>query len=218
METFQKLTIVLPEKRKSDFFNDLKENIEKSQWKIRNDLVLNYKKNTFTNDKEILCIESDKLALDNKTIQGLLWIWDYRGYYEVFNIVPVGGRNLEKKEYNYIINRFLNLFIVGLEKKYDAKVSLTKPEKLLVETIGQDAYKALTRFSTTANKSTGNTHDYDFEKWCDFVFIVFKNDIHLSVEELVLWFIENGWDDEMSTKLGLDFEYSINLLEKYEQN
>jgi len=218
MKTFQKLTIILPEDRKSEFFIDLKENIEKSKWRIRNDLISNYKKNTFTSDKEILCIESEKYLLDNKLIQGLIWIWDYSGYYEVFNIVPVGNRNLEKNEYNYILNKFYELFIANLIPKYNGSYTLTKPEKLLLETIGIDAYSALTKFSTTANKSTGNTHAYDFERWCEFVFRIFRGKIELSFDELVEWLLENGWTDEMATKLGLDFEYSINLLEKYEQN
>jgi hypothetical protein len=89
---------------------------------------------------------------------------------------------------------------------------------LIVETIGKDALQALKSFSTSANKSTGNIHHYDFGRWCDFIFIIFRKNIELSSTELESWLLENGWDSEMASKLALDFEYSISLLEKYEQN
>lgn len=95
---------------------------------------------------------------------------------------------------------------------------MTKPEKLIVETIGRDALQALKSFSTSANKTTGNIHPYDFERWCDFIFIIVRKNIELSSFELESWLLENGWDSEMASKLAIDFEYSISLLEKYEQN
>ena len=47
METFQKLKILLPDNKNSIFFIELTDKIEKSAWKIRNDLVTNYKKKHF---------------------------------------------------------------------------------------------------------------------------------------------------------------------------
>lgn len=218
METFQKLKILLPENKKDIFFNELTHKIEKSRWKVRNDLITNYKKNTFTQSKNVLCTESEKYNFNNKTIQGLLWLWDDKGSYEVFNIIPIETRNLEFKEYNYLLNKFYDLFIIDLANKLDAKVTLTNPERLIIDSIGKDAFQALNSFSISANKVTGNTHPYDFERWCDFIFIIFRKDIQLSSTELENWLLENGWDSEISSQLALDFEYSISLLEKYEQN
>ncbi len=218
MEAFQKLRISPPENEKNAFFKELKAVIAKSNWVLREDLISNYKKNTFTGDKDILCIESEKFLFDEEIIQGLLWIWDYSGYYEVFNIIPIGKNRFEKKEYNYILNKFNEQIVQGLAKKYDANVQLTKSERLLIDAIGKDAYGALNKFSVAANKSTGHSHPYDFERWCEFLFIVFRNDIEIDTDELIGWFEENGWTNEMATQLVLDFEYSINLLERYEQN
>lgn len=218
METFQKLKILVPEKDKDFFFVRLTDEVESSKWKIRNDLVNNYKKNTFSSSKNVLCAESEKYNFNNKKIQGLLWLWDYNGFYEVFNIIPVETRHLEFKEYNFIVNKFYELFIVDLANQFNATVTLTKPEKLLIDTIGSEAFQSLKSFSSIANKSTGNTHPYDFERWCEFVFIIFRKSIDLSTTELEAWLIENGWSDDMASKLALDFEYSISLLEKYEQH
>lgn len=218
METFQKLKVLIPENDKDFFFVRLTHEVEHSKWKIRNDLVSNYKKNTFTASKNVLCAESEKYSFNNKKIQGLLWLWDYNGCYEVFNIVPVETRRLEFKEYNFILNRFYELFIVDLASEFNATVTLTKPEKLLIDTIGNEAFQSLQSFSNSANKSTGNAHSYDFERWCEFVFIIFRKNIDLSSTELEAWLVENGWSDDMASKLALDFEYSINLLEKYERD
>jgi hypothetical protein len=218
METFQKLKILLPEKDKDFFFDQLSSKVERSKWKIRNDLISNYKKNTFTSSKNVLCAESEKYDFNNKKIQGLLWLWDYNGFYEVFNIIPVETRSLEFKEYNFILNKFYKLFIVGLASQFDATVTLTKSEKLIIDTIGNEAFQSLKSFTNLANKSTGNSNPYDFERWCEFVFIIFRKNIELSSTELEVWLIENGWGEEMASKLALDFEYSISLLEKYEQD
>lgn len=218
METFQKLKILLPKSKNDDFFSDLLNKLEKSSWIIRKDLISNYKKNTFTTSKNILCAESEKYIFKNKQIQGLLWLWDDNGSYEVFNIIPTENRKLEFKEYNFILNKFYNEFIIQLANKYDAKITLTKPEKLIIDTIGKDAYHALKSFSMLANKSSGNTHPYDFERWCEFIFIIFRKNIELNSSELEGWLLENGWDSDIALKLALDFEYSISLLEKYEQN
>ena len=218
METFQNLHInVIPEK-KQEFFDELIKAIKDSKWKFRNDLIDNYKKNTFVKEKMILCAESESFKIDNKEIKGLLWMWDYSGYFEVFNIVPVLSNSLEYKEYNYILTQFKSNFIDSISSKYNAEVTLSKPEKIMKETIGEDAYSVLKSFSSGANKSTGNTHPLDFNRWCDFVFIIYRNKIELSVDELINWFVEDGWSDDMATKLGLEFEYSLDLLEKYEQD
>jgi hypothetical protein len=218
METFQKLKILVPEKDKDFFFVRLIEEVESSRWKIRNDLVNNYKKNTFTSSKNVLCAESEKYNFNDKNIQGLLWLWDYNGFYEVFNIIPLETRHLEFNEYNFILNKFYEVFIVDLAKQFNATVTLTKPEKLLIDTIGSEAFQSLKSFSSLANKSTGNSHPYDFERWCEFVFIIFRKSIDLSSTELEAWLVENRWSDDMASKLALDFEYSISLLEKYEQH
>lgn len=218
METYQDLHILVPEKNKDIFFKELQDEIQSSKWSIRQDLISNYKKNTFTSEKRILCVESEKYDINNHLIQGLLWLWDYKGFFEVFNIIPVGKMQLEYDEYNYILNKFNTLFITKIAKKHDAKVTISKAEKLLIESIGKEAFGALKSFSNNANKSSGYSHPYDFERWCDFVFIIYRNDIEVSISELINWFEENGWDDEMANKLGLDFEYSIDLLKKYEQN
>lgn len=218
METYQKLKILLSEEDKDLFFDQLTTEIGKSKWKIRHDLIKNYKKNSFTNSKNILCAESEKYNFNNKIIQGLLWLWDYNGIYEVFNILPLETGSLGYKEYNFILNEFNNLFILNIVDKYEANVILTKPEKLIIDTIGDEAFQSLKSFSNYANKSTGHSHHYDFERWCEFVFIIFRKNIELGSSELEVWLIENGWSEEMASKLASDFEYSISFLKKYEQH
>ena len=218
METFQKLKILLPENRNDYFLVRLTAEIQKSKWKVRQDLILNYKKNTLSEDKSILCVESIDLMFANKHVKGLVWLWDYNGFLEVFNIIPINSNSLSFKEYNFILNTFNSAFIVPLATEFNAEIVLSKPEKLVAETIGPKAYKALTSFSNSANKSTGNSHTYDFERWCEFVFIIFREEIELGTNELEVWLVENGWSRETATKLAHDYAYSISLLEKYEHN
>lgn len=218
MKVYQNLQIHLESLENQHFVDDLKDLIEKSSWKIRQDFIDNYKKNSFSSSKIVLCVETDKYKFKEKYIKGALWMWDYNGYLEVFNIIPLIDNSLDYDEYNFLLNKFYKNFIVELGAKYRANIILTKPEKQIIETIGDDALKSLKAFSNGANKSTGNSNPYDFERWCEFIFIVFRNEIEVGVDELIEWFEENGWSNEMAHKLGLDFEYSLDLLEKYERN
>lgn len=218
MKTYQNLEIHLEPSENLNFLNDLKSLVQKSEWKIRQDFVDNYKKNTFSKEKEILCVESTEYIFEKNTIKGAVWIWDYNGFLEVFNIIPLIGHSLSYDEYNFILNEFYKNFIIELGEKYSAKIVISEPIKKLINTIGDDAFNALESFSIGANKTTGNTHPFDFKRWCEFIFIIFRNNIEIGVDELIFWLEENGWDSDMANRLGLEFEYSLNLLKNYERN
>lgn len=218
MKTYQNLEIHLEDNKYLNFVNDLIELTKGTEWKIRPDLVANYKKNSFSSNRLIYCVESPILTFENKEIKGAIWLWDYNGYLEIFNITPLVNNSLDCDEYNYILNSFYELFIVRLIQKYNAQIKLSNPEKQIIETIGNEAYEALFSFSASANKSTGYSHPFDFQRWCDFIFIISRNRIEIGIDELISWLEENGWSNDMAYKLGLQFEYSLRLLERYEQN
>jgi len=218
MKTYQNLEIHLDPAENTSFLEDLRDLIKQTNWKQRQDFVDNYKKNTFGQDKNILCVETPEYSFKDKTIKGAVWIWDYNAFLEVFNIIPLIGNSLTYDQYNFLINEFNDKFIKNLASKYNANVKISDPEKKLINTIGEDAYKALESFSHGANKTTGNTHPFDFKRWCDFIFIIFRKKIELNIDELIVWLEENGWDNDIANRLGLEFEYSLNLLENYERD
>lgn len=218
MKTYQNLEVYLDNDNYQGFVDELNQLAIATDWQLRQDFIDNYKKNSFSEFKIITCLESPEFVLNNKKIKGALWMWNFNGYLEVFNIIPLIDNSLDYDEYNHILNEFYKTFILKLKEKFSAKVVLSKAEKQIIETIGEDALKALIAFSHGANKSTGNTHPLDFNRWCDFVFIIFRNKIELGVSELIDWFEENGWSEEMAHKLGLEYEYSLDLLEHYEPN
>ncbi|MNJ95316.1 hypothetical protein D3C87_130260 [compost metagenome] len=220
METFQNLTIELPSNRIEAFYYELSELIRDSiNWHLRNDLVANFNKNSNTKSKYVISAESKEFLVDNRQIQGIVWLWNDLNTFKVFNIVPAGKvRNLELNEYNYILNQFKTDFIDRVSDRFDARVNLTHPYKYIDDTIGSEGISALRSFSEGANKTTGNTNPYDFQRWCEFIFIIHRMEKKLSSSELENWLIEDGWDEEMASKLSSEFEYSLDLLEKYEQS
>ncbi|OJV54216.1 MAG: hypothetical protein BGO31_12750 [Bacteroidetes bacterium 43-16] len=220
METFQKLTVELPLDKVELFYDYLSQKINNSQdWSLRNDLAANFIKNSFTKSKYVITAESNEFLLGNRTIRGVVWLWNDQNVFKVNNIIPSGSvRNLETNEYNYILGEFKRDFIDNVPNNLEAKVNLTNASKLIEDTIGEDGLAALKSFSDGANKTTGNTNPYDFQRWCEFIFIIYRTETSLSSTELEKWLIENGWDDEMALKLSLEFDYSIELLGKYEQS
>lgn len=218
MEVYQDLKIYLQQDQYQDYVADLKKLLIDSDWRVREDLSANFRNNSFSLNKITICIETPLINFEGKNLKGIIWIWDYSGYLELFNITSMTDIGFDFKEYNYILNCFYSSFVIPLKSKYAGDIILSSSQTHIEETIGEDAYIALVAFSEGANKSTGNSHPFDFERWCEFVFLIFRNKIELSVDELIDWLKEKGWCDDMAYKLGLEFEYSLRLLQKYEQN
>jgi len=189
-----------------------------SKWVHKKDYSENYTMRSGSTRQVVACIQSPILDCDGAKISGFVWLWDNEGYIEVFNIVPTEPGSLSYSEYNHILQSFqkdvINLIVMDM----GLSVEVTKPHKSIEDIIGDDAALALRSFSVNANKSTGRTHPFDFNRWCDFVFIIHRRKIPLNSEDFVRWLRdENGWSDKMAWELALDLEYSQNLLEKYDK-
>ena len=219
MEVFQNLNIFVPDGIESNFIEKLLDNITKSEWNHKSDFESNYQKNTASEDKIVICIETPNLLFNDVTLKAYVWFRKEEDHFEVFNIVPAKSGSLSFNQYNFILNKFYELFITNLREVFNLKIVFSKPNKSIIDFIGEDAADILIRFSRSANKSTGNTNPYDFNRWCDFVFILYRKEIHLSIGDFERWLIEEeGWSDDMASKLGLDLEYALDILEKYEHN
>lgn len=218
MEVFQNLKIFVPTETEKDFVGKLLEKVKSSNWTQKTDFETGYKKNTASDDL-IICVETGELKFQNEILKGFVWMWKKKNYFEVFNIIPTKSGSLTYSQYNFLLNTFFNTILSDIVKNLQLKVEISNPNKSIIDLIGEDAGDTLLNFSKNANKSTGNTHPYDFNRWCEFVFIIHRQNIEINISDFIRWLEEEeGWSDDLSTKLGLDLEYSLDLLKKYEQN
>lgn len=219
MEVFQNLRLYVLSDKEQSFITSLINTAEKNQWTHKIDFESNYKKNTASSADAVFCFESHQINFNTKNLHAYLWLWKRRDYFEVFNIVPSKSGSLSYSEYNFILNTFFNEVLTPIVADLNLKTEFTKPNKTIIDLIGEDAGDALLRFSRNANKATGNSHPYDFNRWCEFVFLIHRNHIKLNIDDFIRWLEEEeNWSNDIALELGLDLEYALNILEKYEQN
>ncbi|MFA6082834.1 hypothetical protein [Mucilaginibacter sp.] len=218
MEVFQSIKVLLPNSKAGDFKSEVIKKAATIGWANKVEFERDYSKNTM-NDDVVLCIETPELHLGSKVLKAYLWMRSDDNLFEIFNIIPIKTRVLSYAEYNFILGEFYRLVIKEVTRQMGIDAVITSPEKLMQDIVGDDIYTLLYRFSKSANKSTGNTNPHDFARWSDFVIAIFRNKIELSADELVRWLEEDeNWDNDMAWKLGLDFEYALQILDKYEQS
>lgn len=217
MELFQDLTVKL-NPNCPGFQQTLVEQVERSgDWKIRKDLQEGFVKRGLLKDRALICIETPILNYMGKELQGVIWTYDYGTFLKTFNIIPSNSNKLSKDEYNFLLNKFVKVFINKTAADYQAEVVITKPILELTDYVDQDVYDALVAFSEMANKSTGHSHPMDERRWCDFILVSASKEGRLSVDYLEGWLVDHGWSSDMANELALDYEYGLNLLD-YEHN
>lgn len=219
MEVFQNLKLFVPPDKEQTFIKNLLTGTTKSNWKNKSDFESSYKKNTASLNEIVFCFESHDIIFNKKTVKAFVWMWKKKDFFEVFNIVPSKSGSLDYGEYNFILNTFYTELLSEIVEQLNIKTDFSKPNKSMADLIGKEAAESLIRFSKNANKTTGNSHPFDFERWCEFVFIIHRNKIPLNIDDFVRWLEEEeDWTNDVAWKLGLDLEYALNILEKYEQH
>lgn len=218
MEKYQDFKVVLPPDEWNSFRQELIREIDLNNWTRRDDLAERGNKGMSYVGKELLCVETPELKFNNEKLKGVIWMWLGDSQLEVFNIIPLIGNYLICAQYNFILSMFRQSIIDKMAPNYNLMIEMSKPYLDMEDVIGTEGLRLLITFSRTSNRSTGHSHPMDFAKWCNFIFYVFKNKKHLAVDDFMHWLIEDGWMEDKANELSLDYEYSIEMLERYEQN
>lgn len=137
-----------------------------------------------------------------------LFTKEINGSLMVTNIVPLNKSELSPSEYNTILAKFVR---EGVEGKFN--YTLSSEDVHLSDIITSDSALKFRQFSENANKSTGRAHPLDEIRWLDFLFSVVSRTEYISSEELQQFLIEDGWDEQISYELALDFEYGIKIMQ-----
>lgn len=182
-------------------------------WNLRDDYKESYIKNTSKSDDEVFCIQSPII----EEIDGLVWIgyWDKK--IKIINIVPTKPGSLTYQQYNKILERFYEECIKPHINKQNVVYS---NEDVNIESIaGNLTFLKMELWEENCNRYSGNINPYDFDRWTDFVITAYKEKSKLTSVWLERWLVEErGWkDDETTSRLVMEFEYSLELLERYDK-
>ncbi len=146
-----------------------------------------------------------------------LWITERKQHqFYVSNIVPIEVSQLSIDDYNDVLMEFFDLGIKDIVEGLGGIVELTTDEYHIEDELGQECAQKLRKFSSAANKSTGNTHPLDQERWFDFIVSAFNYKNQIDPSDIEKFLVQDGWSEDFAIELACQFSQSINLLEFYE--
>lgn len=143
---------------------------------------------------------------------GLYLFQKHPGTWYVANIIPTQAKKLNYIEYNAVLEHFFENIVEPAIAKSPIEAQITTDEISIKSVAGSDVEDALRHFSGLANKSTGSSHPYDRERWFDFLISAHKSHSQPDVDLVIRTLVEMGWAEDIAYELGLEYEFSSNLL------
>lgn len=167
-----------------------------------------------TEEDEVLVFGREKVGdIDHSA----LLLWFDKDEYKVVNIVPADVGSLGITNYNAILRDFSLRVAEPAARNGAFEVELSTPYESMEDWVDKDVALALERFSRQANKSTGNSHPRDKDRWCAFLITAHKSARKLDSEMLMRWLIElEGWPADTAQGLAIDYEFGLELLSHYD--
>ncbi len=214
MKKFINLEIKAEQRILIALLDKLKES-KKNKWSFEKKLTKDYATNISLPENCVACFKANSI----KYFEATIWIVINDSELRVSNIVSRKVSYLGKDLYNIIVTDFFNDFV----SKYlpeGCNVILSSSEVSIEKIANTETAKKLISWESLSNRSTGNTNQYDRERWFAFIKTAVDTDSDLSVGDLEQWLTEEkNWvvneDDDMVEMLVNDFEYGVDLLKYY---
>jgi hypothetical protein len=152
-------------------------------------------------------------------VEAALVLWQEPTGYRVTNIVPRKVGELGTTKYNIILQDFVEKVArpASVEGVFD--VDLSSSRQGLNDWVDDPVSELLKSFSALANKSTGASHPRDQERWFKFLIAAYLAPARLDSDQLVRWLSEiEGWSIDTAHELARDYEFALQLLEKYDNS
>jgi hypothetical protein len=148
-----------------------------------------------------------------------LTLWERPDSFAVANIVPKEISELGITGYNDVLNDFVSRVVEPALNESTFSFNVGKREQCISDWTSQQAARALSRFSATANKSTGASHPSDQQRWFEFLFAVHRATREVDTHTLGRWLVEvEQWPSEIARDLMLEYELGIALLKAYDRS
>ena len=139
---------------------------------------------------------------------------DADGELKLTNLFPVhGSGRIEREAYNRVVRDFRDTVVRPLEREEVVRARLSDDAESFATWVGEDAVRALARFSLLANKSTGAGHPRDEERWNDFLLMALPARRPGFVGALEQVLVRNGWSEDGASDLVIAAEQ----IEAYER-
>jgi hypothetical protein len=137
--------------------------------------------------------------------------------FRVVNVVPVEQGQLTRTQYNRILLDFYDVHVRPREAPGFCPAP-PRGERDISEYLDEKGIDLLAVFSDAANKSTGNTHPLDFERWAQFVSHSFRGNQILPGHILLAALVAQQWQADEAIELVGQYETFIALLKVFAES
>lgn len=196
MIKFQEIKIDLTKESEKDIIDKITENLDKNVWERNFD---SEKKLTQNATEIYYCFD----YYNASKIYAKVWITRQEMTLWISNILPQTTNTFTMKEFNEIAR----LFSKSVLDKNNIEYSISKEVVEASDLLSEESLRYFQSFSRSANRSTGRSHPCDEERWFKFIYSTLKNGEKIDSGTLKNLLMEDGWDEETSFELSLDFEY-----------
>ena len=149
--------------------------------------------------------------------------------YRLSNIVPVvHGDRRSVGEWNAVLEDFIEHVVVPAVATARHNLTVGPRRVSMRDLTSVEAERALRRFSSAANRSTGSSHPLDERRWMDFVIACAqatrrqdRPPLSPTLDGALLkrWLTEvDGWTTDIASDLVELYEFGFHLIQLYNQN
>ncbi len=210
MKVYQELNIAASTEELVALLN-LWKNSHNLGWEYDRLRTMDYAKNTFSAEDKTACFHVNEEGLE----EAFLWLYIDKNGLRVTNIIPLKIVHLNFDEYNNILKRFYDVFVIPHKDNRNYKITLTRAYPNINDLANKATAQKLTLWEKTCNHDNGNLHTLDEEKWFDFVITAAQTKSPLERDELKRWLIEEkNWidDGKLVDRLCDEYENETRLL------
>ena len=203
MKTFRKIQLLGSRAQIAAFREKLTERVPTAAWRRNVDL-----RGSDASDVTVFEYTGEEAP------GGFVWLFDEPGGARVTNIVPKSAGSLSHLEYNTIATCFVHDVLNPVATQTAVEITVGPSAKSIEDLLPASVAAALRRFSTSANRATGNAHPHDAEKWDEFVILAHEARVLVAPDTLWQLLVEDeGWNDEQALNLAVQYEGARRLLD-----
>lgn len=214
MKTFKHLKIISQPEKLIVLVEKL-QTADLDRFEYKSEKTLDYAKMIGKNSNQVLSFESPEI----RGAIAYIWLVADEDELKITNITPNKSGQLSIEQYNSILDEFYdNIIKPNIDNQY--QVIISSDRKTIVDYAGFEVSEKLRVWINSANKSTLNTHPLDFQRWASFLISAHENKSELTTTQLEKYLIEEIGisDDELVSKVILDYEYGRDLLGEYDKH
>ena len=159
-----------------------------------------YAKNIFRDVSEVGCFKTSRTSLYESSV----WLIFDKDHLYVTNITSEINSSLSKKEYNLVLDTFLNEFVKPLLKDdlKDILVDMTPGELAMSDLVSESAFKALSQWEASYDKDFQEEDFVCYNLWIKSIVSLVKNNDELEYDDFKEWLASDcGWTESLDDKI-----------------